>query len=416
VARILLLTPQLPYPAQQGTTLRNFNIIRGLADRHQLALMCYVAQDENRIDDSLQILSHYCDPIITVPVNKRTNIDRLIDIVTNDMPDMSLRLQSDEIDGTISSLLASVEEGGKGPFEIVQIEGIEMANVISTVKRASPDSKIVFDNHNAEYELQRRTFQADLKRIRRWPLAAYSLIQARRLKRYEKWACESADHTVAVSNADKDSMNGLAPNICVSVIPNSVDISDYGRDEDVAGMEYDLVFIGKMDYRPNVDAVLWFAKSIWPEILKHRPQTTWAIVGRNPHSRLEKLRDRKGIKITGKVERVQPYLRGGAICIMPLRFGSGTRLKLIEAMASGKAIVSTTIGAEGFGLEDQQELIIADDAEKFMAEILRLLSDSELRYQLGQRAKAFAKQYDYRRVVPKFDYVYDSLLSKKLAT
>jgi glycosyltransferase involved in cell wall biosynthesis len=416
VARILLLTPQLPYPAQQGTTLRNFNIIRGLADRHQLALLCYVAKDENSIDDSLQILSHYCQPIITVPVNNRTNIDRLIDIVTNDMPDMSLRLQSDEIDGTITSLLASVEEGGQGPFEIVQIEGIEMANVISTVKRASPDSKIVFDNHNAEYELQRRTFQADLKRIRRWPLAAYSLIQARRLKRYEKWACESADHTVAVSNADKDSMKVLAPNIGVSVIPNSVDISDYGRDEDTAGMEYDLVFIGKMDYRPNVDAVLWFANSIWPEILKHRPQTTWAIVGRNPHSRLEKLRDRKGIKITGKVERVHPYLSGGAICIMPLRFGSGTRLKLIEAMASGKAIVSTTIGAEGFGLEDQQELIIADDAEKFMAEILRLLSDSELRTQLGQRAKAFAKQYDYRRVVPKFDDVYDSLLSKKLAT
>jgi len=211
-------------------------------------------------------------------------------------------------------------------------------------------------------------------------------------------------------------MKSLAPNSDLSVIPNSVDISEYGRDEDIYGMEYDLVFIGKMDYRPNVDAVLWFAESIWPEILRQRPQTTWVIVGKNPHSRLERLRGRKGIEITGKVERVHPYLSSGAICIMPLRFGSGTRLKLIEAMASGKAIVSTTIGAEGFGLEDQQELIIADDAEKFMTEILRLLSDSELRNQLGQRAKAFAKQYDYRRVVPKFDDVYDRLLSKKLAT
>jgi glycosyltransferase involved in cell wall biosynthesis len=287
-----------------------------------------------------------------------------------------------------------------------------MASVISSVKGASLNSKIVFDNHNAEYELQRRTFVADLKRIRRWPLAAYSFIQARRLKRYEKWACESADHTVAVSSADKLSMMSIAPNVDVSVIPNSVDIADYARDEDVAGKEYDLVFIGKMDYRPNVDAVLWFAESIWPNLLKHRPQTTWAIVGQNPHSRLKKLRGRQGIKITGKVERIHPYLSGGAICIMPLRFGSGTRLKLIEAMASGKAIVSTAIGAEGFGLVDRQELIIADDAENFLVEILKLLSDAELRNQLGQRAKAFAKQYDYRLVVPRFDDVYDTLLSK----
>ena len=412
MARILLFTPQLPYPAQQGTTLRNFNIIRGLAERHQLALLSYVAQDEDSFDDSLRILSQYCQPIVTVSANKRTNKDRFVGIVTSTMPDMSLRLQSDEIDEKITSLLASGDEAGQRPFEIVQIEGIEMANVISSVKGANLNSKIVFDNHNAEYELQRRTFEADLKRIRRWPLAAYSFIQARRLKRYEKWACEGADHTVAVSSADKLSMMSIAPNVDVSVIPNSVDIADYVRDEDVAGKEYDLVFIGKMDYRPNVDAVLWFAESIWPNLIKHRPQTTWAIVGQNPHSRLKKLRGRQGIKITGKVERIHPYLSGGAICIMPLRFGSGTRLKLIEAMASGKAIVSTAIGAEGFGLVNGQELIIADNAENFLAEILKLLSNAELRNQLGQRAKAFAKQYDYRLVVPRFDDVYDTLLSK----
>jgi glycosyltransferase involved in cell wall biosynthesis len=161
-----------------------------------------------------------------------------------------------------------------------------------------------------------------------------------------------------------------------------------------------------MDYRPNVDAVLWFADEVWPLICEKRPSTTWAVVGQIPHARLQRIQGIPGMTMTGWVESVRPYLAGASVYIMPFRIGSGTRLKLIEAMAAGKAIVSTTVGAEGFPAQSGEQLLLADSAQAMATAVLQLLDNPQKREQFGRMASQLAQQYDWRQVIPRFQEVY----------
>ncbi|UCC54081.1 MAG: glycosyltransferase, partial [Anaerolineaceae bacterium] len=212
-----------------------------------------------------------------------------------------------------------------------------------------------------------------------------------------------------VSEPDRRRLAELAPLTPMSIIPNSIDVAEYRAIPGQNTPEYDLVFTGKMDYRPNVDAVLWFSKEIWPKILRARPGTTWAIVGQRPHRRLRPLSELEGVTITGRVKHIQPYIAQAAVCIMPFRAGGGTRFKIIEAMAAGKAIVSTRIGAEGFDATTGGELIIADEADDFAFATLNLLNNPEKRRELGEQALATARAYDWQSVTPLFDEVYEQL-------
>jgi glycosyltransferase involved in cell wall biosynthesis len=427
MAKILILTPQLPYPPHQGTSLRNFHIIRGLAERHEITLLSFL--ESNQTDDPAAIgpMLALC-AVYTVPVPARGTAQRLWQLISTRRPDMAHRLYSEPFTAELRRLLAANQ------FDIVQVEGIELARYMEIIRAVSPTSKIVFDDHNAEAELQRRNFLTDLGSPRRWLAAAYSWVQVGRLRRFERWAMGMADGVTAVSQTDKLTLEKLLDGTrtspeqrrrmntdkhrSVSVIPNCIDVTQY---QDLADFQnyagshaFDLVFIGKMDYRPNVDAALWFVDEVWPGIVAERQATSGlptqlAIVGQKPHPRLERLRGVPGITLTGWVESVTPYLLGAAVFIAPFRIGSGTRLKLIEAMAAGKAIVSTPIGAEGFAVQSGRELLLAKTAEEMGTAVLHLLAHPEERERLGQNARQFAQQYDWRQVIPLFDGLYRSL-------
>jgi glycosyltransferase involved in cell wall biosynthesis len=298
-------------------------------------------------------------------------------------------------------------------FDAIQIEGIEMAAYISDARHLAPRIRIVLDCHNAETELQRRSLRADLGRPARWPAALYSATQIGRLARFERWAMGAADAVLAVSEIDRAYLAALGarPADAITVVPNTIDVAEYAWATDPGGYwpRYDIVFTGKLDYRPNVDAVLWFAETVWPRIVVRRPGTTWAIVGQQPHRRLAHLRDVSGVTLTGRVPTILPYLARSQVYVAPLRIGSGTRLKLIEAMAAGMAIVSTTVGAEGFPVVNGEQLILADDPDSFAAAVLSLLDDIDRRVALGAAARAYAGHYDWRRVAPLLEAVYQEI-------
>jgi polysaccharide biosynthesis protein PslH len=405
MARILLLTPQLPYPPEQGTSLRNYHILRGLAAAGRpVTLLSYAEAGQATDPAAVEPLTSLCQELDVVPAPNRTMSLRLVRLLTDRRPDMAHRLASPAFDQALMKILAGA------PFAIVQIEGIELAHLIPLVRQASPASKIVFDDHNAEAELQYRAFRTDVSQPRRWPAALYSWIQTGRLRRFERWAGQEADWTVAVSQTDRDSLLALGIQKPITVIPNSIDVQAYQFEGQPAVPAHDLVFSGKMDYRPNIDAMLWFGQKIWPLIRERRPETTWAVVGQKPHPRLEPLRRLPGVSVTGRVPSVAPYLAGARVVIMPFRMGSGTRLKLIEAMAAGKAVVSTSLGAEGFTrLKDGNDLLLADSEEAFAAAVLLLLADPAAQARLGAAARAKAQEYDWRVVVPAFLDIYSRL-------
>jgi polysaccharide biosynthesis protein PslH len=391
VSSILQIVPQLQWPAQQGSSLRNLGILRILAAQHSVHVLGFVEPGAADVAERTAALSHICEGAWAVPLVPRTSAARLRQFLTSSRPDLAHRLNRDDFHAVLGERL------GERRFDIVQVEGLEMAPYVDTIRRCSPSSRIVLDCHNLESALQGRALATDAMDPRRWPAALYSLVQAHRLRRYERAACRSVDALVAVSEADAAGLRVLAPGRDIVVLPNGIDPAGASPTA-VDGPAFDLVFTGKMDYRPNVDAVLWFAEQVWPRIRARRPQTTWAVVGQQPHRRLARLRRLPGVEVTGWVASVAPYLAGAAVCILPLRYGGGSRLKLVEAMAAGKAVVATPAGAEGFPVAHDRELRMAADAGAFAAQVLDLLEDPAARQRLGAQACRFAADYDWLRL------------------
>jgi glycosyltransferase involved in cell wall biosynthesis len=417
--RILVLTPQYPYPPHQGTTLRNYNLIAGLARRHEVHLVSFgdpILTRGTPLDDM-------CQSIQVVRPPRRAMSQRVIGFFFSRLPDMAGRLPSDQFRAILAATVDREQP------HVVQVEGIELAQYlfqVAAVQTGPHRPLLVFDDHNAEYILQRRAFETDARQLRslgklgakvlgrRLIGAAYSFVQYRRLQRYERSACLAADRVVAVSDADAEALRHLVPGLEPIVVPNGVDMAHCTspvpslRDGEGPNTE-DLVFVGKMDFRPNVDAVLWFAKEVLPLIRHQSPAVRFWVVGKDPHPRLASLADDPGVRLTGWVEDVRPYIAGAGVYVIPLRIGGGTRLKVPEAMAMGKAIVSTTLGCEGFDLVPDQELVIADSPAEFASAVLSLLQDPGRRERIGRTARRFAgARYDWRTIVPRLERAYET--------
>jgi glycosyltransferase involved in cell wall biosynthesis len=410
VAKILLITPEVPYPPEQGASIRNFFILKGLARNHQVSLFSASRLSGETMDLAGSPLSELCDSIRIAHVPERDQRSRLARLLTLNTPDLAGRFQGEGLIRSLVQHLNEVKET-EDRYNIVQIEGLELAHLIPVIRYHFPSARVLYDAHNAETELQRRALDTDLANPKRWPAALYSFVQVRRLDHYESWTCESADRVTTVSDGDAKHLARYLGGAQPAVIPNCIDFDSYQELSSQEAVASDILFMGKMDYRPNVDAVLWFAEKIWPLLLEKDSDLQWFIVGQKPHLRLEALKSSPGITITGYVGSVLPYLQGAKLMVLPLRMGSGTRLKLLEALASSTAVVSTSIGAEGYPGIGEEAVLIRDDPAAFAEAVLDLLRDEEKRGNLGRRGREYAAQYDWRKVIPGFDAVYQELLS-----
>lgn len=405
--KLLFLTPQLPYPPHQGTTIRNFHLLAGLAQSHKIALLSFANETQSLEETPLPDLCYRIDTVPTPPA--RSVLRRLITTFLSTQPDMALRLPSRDFQVRLEQLLQTDH------FDVVQIEGIEMGQYGLNLQKRRPlthHTKLVFDDHNAEYVLQQRAFLTDARQPRRWPAAGYSLAQWAKLSRYERKTCRMADRVVAVSETDARALRRLVPELSPAIVPNGVDIdafhSDAVQQSDVNSAS--LVFTGKMDYRPNVDAMIWFCDEILPRIQAVQSNITLAIVGREPHARIRALADRPNITVTGYVDDVRSYIAGAKVYIVPLRMGGGTRLKVLQAMAMSKAIVSTSLGSEGITGQSGEHLVRADTPENFASAVLSLLADPSRREALGTRARRLVeREYTWDVIVPRMNEVYTDL-------
>ncbi len=403
--KILIITPQLPYPPRQGTTIRNYNLIRGLAAHHAVDLLTFLAPGETLAADNP--LLALCGRVACVEQPARTTADRIRSTASALTPDMGLRLESPVMHALVRAWCQATK------YDIVQIEGIELAQYGMAVagRRVAPDRPaLVFDDHNCEYLLQQRNAFTDLRRLRRWPAAAYSLVQWQKLRRYEAAILRASDVALAVSEADRNALAPLAGATPITVISNGIDTGEYKPQPAMPASSKNLVFTGKMDYRPNIDAVLWFAHEVLPLILTQEPDARFQIVGMNPHARLDVLRDRQNIEITGAVADTRPHIHDAAAYVIPMRIGGGTRFKALEAMACGAPIVSTALGIEGIGVSDGHEMLIADTPAAFAAAVLRLLSDAQssgtLRQHLGTQGRRFVEAtYSWDHIIPQLEDV-----------
>jgi glycosyltransferase involved in cell wall biosynthesis len=222
--------------------------------------------------------------------------------------------------------------------------------------------------------------------------------------RYERDICRTAGKVIAVSEVDADLMRKMYRISRVSAIPTGVDTAYFAPPSGVRP-EFDLVFVGSMDYLPNREGVMYFVRDILPLIRRKRPGCTLAVVGRNPPAEIVALGERDPlIRITGTVPEVRSYLWGSLVSIVPLLSGGGTRLKIYEAMAAGTAVVSTTIGAEGLTIHPPKDIRLANTPERFAEECLSLLDNAAERADVATEARCMvAENFSWEQVSRRFE-------------
>ncbi|MBI3978216.1 MAG: glycosyltransferase [Chloroflexi bacterium] len=407
---VLLVTPQPPYPPTQGAALRNLAILRHLARRHSMHLLSFADTEVAGGTPPAELLRH-CRQVTLVPRPRRRARDRLRTLLTSRLPDMATRLTTAAFRRRLDELLA------KTRFDVVQFEGIELAPYLLALPCRSRPA-LVFDDHNAEHLLQRRTFEIDRRDPRRLPGALYSLVQWRRLADYERAACRHADAVVAVSAEDRRALLALDPALDVRIVANGVDVGAYSSTGPTGGASSEppsLVFVGTMGYRPNVDAVVWFCTEVLPRIGASVPTVQLTIVGRGPTPAVLKLRSHR-VEVTGAVPDDLPYLVGATVSVVPMRVGGGMRFKILQAMAAGVPTVTTKLGAEGIDVADGVHCRVADEADSFADAVITLLQDPERRRTMAAAARRFvADRFDWNVTLAPLGDLYDELARTKSA-
>jgi glycosyltransferase involved in cell wall biosynthesis len=389
---ILLLTPALPYPPHQGGALRNFGILRGLRDAgHHVSLISFGAPGE------LSPLAELCAHLEMVAPPERSTAARLRDLATTPQPDLARRLESADFRAALDALLRMTR------FDLIQFEGLEMAIYMAAARAAQPRTRLIYDAHNAEFALQRAIAQVETGSPRRLPAAVYSRIQAGRIGRFERAVCAAADGVIAVSDEDAALLRPFRADGRAHVLPNGIFVDDYAPPDhkqlDLG--DHVLVFTGKMDYRPNIDGARWFADAILPRIREQMPDARLYVVGQKPHASLQTLCEQEAIEVTGWVPEVQPFLHAAGVYVAPLRMGSGTRLKILEAMAAGCAVVATSVAAAGLHDDARRALLLADGESTFAEAVIGLLRQPDRRAELGAQAQTVVRQhYDWSALIP----------------
>jgi glycosyltransferase involved in cell wall biosynthesis len=226
-----------------------------------------------------------------------------------------------------------------------------------------------------------------------------------------------ADHVLAVSENDRDEFVSFLDPTRLTVIPTGVDTEFFQPSPEEEAPD-SIVFTGSMDWLPNEDAMVYFIEQILPLIRNELPQASLKVVGRKPSRRLQELAARKpGVELTGWVEDVRPHVARGAVCVVPLRIGGGTRLKIFEAMAMGKAVVSTSIGAEGLPVQHSQDILLADDPAEFAHSVVSLLRNSSERKRLGVAARKLVEEnYGWPKIARTFAAVLAQVVEKQHGT
>ena len=372
--RLLWLKTNLLHPVDTGGKIRTYYMLRELKQRHHVT---YLALDDGTASpDAAERAAEYCHELIRVPHRTSSKY--------------SLRFFAELARNLGSPLPYAVEKYRSSEFGI-QIAREQMkADVVvcdflfPSVNVQEPFSRpSVLFQHNVEAVIWRR--HADTQRNRL--LRRLFLAQWRRMREFERAACHRYDAIVAVSPQDRAVIEGDYGAPLVRDIPTGVD-TEYFRPS--GSMEADpchLVFTGSMDWLPNDDAMRYFARTIFPKIRAACPEASLTIVGRNPFPGLTALtRECPSIRVTGQVADVRPYMERAAVYVIPLRIGGGTRLKVFEAMAMGKSIVSTSIGVEGLPIANGTDVLIADEPDAFADAVIRLLRDRAFARRLGEAA------------------------------
>jgi polysaccharide biosynthesis protein PslH len=382
---ILYVSPVPTGPPRFGAQARMHGLMTELARRHDLTAVALIDHALFDVDECRRAMTAYCREVVLVPAHLGNFARRLLQLRS-----LASTRSCERLLFTLPALQPSLDRLLRSRrFDIVNLEFSSLGHCeLRQAPRGEKLPALVVDSHNIDYDLARQYAGVGNSSARR----IYAGINWRKLRREELGTYRDADGVYLCSAADEQRLLDQVPGVRTTVIPNAADIEYYQpRRADPPSDGRTLIFFGLLSYAPNVDGVIYFVRDIWPRIAEAHPEARCKIIGGQPPPSLLTLAGPR-VELTGFVEDLRPHLAAAAAVVVPLRLGGGTRLKIVEAMAMGKAIVSTTLGAEGIEALPNRDLFIEDEPVAFANAVSRLLADPDLAARIGQSARRLAVQ------------------------
>lgn len=391
--KLLMVSAYLP-DLNSAAGERNYHFLRTLARQHTVSLLSLMDGPMVEAYDVKSPLEHLAHPVQliphTIPHSKRWR--QLLNLARGSSYLLNL-FALPEVQSALDKILSS-EHYDAVFFESVLIAGYRLPEGV----------KVIIDQHNIEHELLQRAYEQEKRWLRKW----YNWYEYRLVKQAEMERCRKADLILVTTERERQILKALLPENVIEVVRTGVYVDSFREIYSTQEVPHQIIFTGTMNYYPNINAVLLFAQQCWPRIRAQVPDATWKIVGRNPPAEVQRLAELPGVTVTGAVPDVRPYLAASAVAIAPLQIGSGTRVKILEAFAMRKAVVSTTVGYQGLVVESGKHLLIADQAEEFAQAVVDLLHNPSRRIALGNAGRALVEaEYSWEQAGTQLLHVLD---------
>lgn len=387
-------------PPDTGGKIRSYNILRELARQHSVTFFSFYAALDSDLHPELKDVFDrvVCVPLALPQPKSLAEIrDYSIRLLSRQPYNITKYCRS-EVRRRLQALLK------QETYDVILCDFMIAAGVIPW---DWPAPKVLF-THNVEAAIWRRHYEVATNPL--WKAASWW--EWRKMEAAERKYLHLADKVLTVSETDRDMFASLVDAEKLAVIPTGVDVN-YFQPQPTEEKANSLVFTGSMDWLPNEDAILYFVDAILPLIKQQVPDVSLEVVGRSPSRKLQALAEReKSVQLTGWVDDIRPFVAQGAVCIVPLRIGGGTRLKIFEAMAMSKAVISTSVGAEGLPVRSGENILLADTPKDFAQAVLSLLRDPSQRQRFGSAARTLVEEnYGWRKIAESFAGVLAGVVS-----
>ena len=392
---ILMVAPSWPFPATWGFAVRVYHLARHLAARHRVTLLTYAGG--NATGEDLRAASWFHEshfvPARPPRFKRGAQLASLFSVSSYHMSHLTSTAMR-------RALARCLSDGG---YDLVQVESSQLAAMLPSI-----DVPIVLDEHNIEFALLSRIARNERSAARKW----YTALEAAKARREEVRAWAMATGVVFTSGADLSVMHRLDPAKRGKVVGNGVDLEEFSPQSDDPDHDM-IVFTGSINYRPNTDAVDYFNRHVFPAILRLRPSARFVVVGQGAPDWLVRSAPR-GVEFTGYVPDVRPYLARAAVVVAPLRSGGGTRLKILEALAMAKPLVTTTIGCEGLNVADGEQVRIADAPDAMAEAVAATMSDPARAAEMGRNGRRLVERdYGWNAAGRRLEQFHTQLIGKE---
>jgi sugar transferase (PEP-CTERM/EpsH1 system associated) len=401
---ILWLSHFVPYPPKGGNLQRSFNLLKEVAKENRVFLLAFnqktLLPTEEKLEEGVKQLGSFCKYIQVFDIPCERSVWSWIKLLLSNLfspwPYSIRKFHSEKMAKAIHRITRNHE------IDLVHFDTIALAEF----RKSVTGLKKILNHHNIESALLLSRARRERSLLKRF----YLLLQGNKLKKYESKTCGEFDLNILVSEVDKERVEEYCPEIQAEVIPNGVD-TNYFTISGGQVRRNNLVFIGGMSWFPNRDAILCFLKEIWPLLKKKIADISFTLIGSHPPKEIKDWGKKENIEVLGFVEDIRPYLAQASVYVIPLRVGGGTRLKILDAFACGKAVISTSIGCEGLDVTPGINILIADSPCEFAEQVIKVCTNDNLMKSLGREGRKLVEEkYSWKMIGDNLNRIYENLI------